>query len=1149
MIDIKIQLFNAFYAKDKFGKEINFRDNKVRALLAYLIVEHDQIHRRNKLVELFWGDAPQERAQHSLRMALTRLRQSLESAGVSDILKSTRQSVKIQLDSDRHWVDVVEFDRLVAKCRKNATNNLAMLPLVYEWMAKAVDLYHGSFLAGLSLSNSPSFDDWLMLHQSRYEQQALIFLDLLAEHALTNQQNEMAENFTYRQLEILPWLENSHRQLMRIFAQRNQWQLVQLQYQKCIQVLDAELGTEPDEETRNLFKQLNSGKISQKTYHPITPKPTQTVSNNLPSAHTSFFGREVERDHLIETLLNDAVPLITVVGPGGVGKTRLTLDAVRQIAIHPDFPDGVWFIPLDGMRVDDKDLNQAIANTIAKAMGLELRKPSKPYEQLLELLRNRRLILVLDNFEQLISGENDGVDFVLDLINLVPRIKVVVTSRRPLNLQLESMISLDGLPVPQILDDRAYNYSSVLLFLERGKRANNIFSLDDETLPAVVEICQLMGGMPLALEMVAVRLREMSCNQILHTLKTNQDLLKSQLRDLPPRHRSMQAVFDWSWSLLELAEKSVLSELSVFRNRFTFEAAQAVTGASSEQIHTLIEHSLIRFDGMRYSLHELLRQFAFEKLAQPEIIQAKHSSFYLKFVLTRREHLIGKDLVRATAEIRQDWENIQQAWSWAISNQEMVDFVEVIVSLGRYLRNNSMIWFGEKLFQEAIDNFQEHRWKVDSIEDLPRQKALGQLWLEMARCYIWSAQYETCVTISQRVITIGKAINSYPLIAGGYLEWGRALWRLGEYQTARELLESVVALAPEQSWQAIQALTTLGNIYSLWGKTEEALNYYKRSLQVQKEADIWSNRAQVLNHLATIATMQGQFKQAVVLLFEVLDASRQFEQEYFQVTTFHNLGLAYSELGQYSKSEEFFKKAMDLSKQLQNRHNETEIWLGLAQLYRRLGQYQESKENLQQAFTLCQQSGEKKAYCEALMQQALLLYAQESFLAAAQASRESVKLIKELGTTEMETDILITVGYCSLALSDYGQAKFAFKCAVDSAKNSGNSLKEIEASAGLANVCLRLDERHTAEILLRKVLKCVEQQISLIGTVLPLDLYWHLSQNLAELDIHGASTVLHYAQALIQDQALTISNLPARRHFLHQPICKKIILQYKMLIE
>jgi tetratricopeptide (TPR) repeat protein len=212
----------------------------------------------------------------------------------------------------------------------------------------------------------------------------------------------------------------------------------------------------------------------------------------------------------------------------------------------------------------------------------------------------------------------------------------------------------------------------------------------------------------------------------------------------------------------------------------------------------------------------------------------------------------------------------------------------------------------------------------------------------------------------------------------------------------------------------------------------------------------------------------------------------------------------------------------------------------MAQLYRRMGQFQESEASLQHALIMCQQSGEKKAYCEALMQQALLLYAQGSYSNAGQACQQSVKLVKELGPTEMETDILITNGYCTLAVQDYHYAKSSFTAALEAAKNVGNTLKEIEARVGLANAWLELGEQDMAEESLREVLPIVEQQTNLMGTVLPFDLYWLLDQSLTELDIKNTSSYLQDAQALIHQHSQAISDTNNRRFFLDQPIVTRI---------
>lgn len=1139
---LKIQLFGAVSAKNEAGQEVRFRDDKVRALLAYLTVERSQVQSREKLLELFWGYASQERAQHSLRMALTRLRQTLGQVELADLVQVTRRTVQLQPHSDRCWIDVVEFDDLAVRCREYAAQDLAGHAFVREWMKRAVELYHGSFLAGISLRDSPSFEHWLLLTQSRYEQQTLGFLGALAEHALVNQQGELAERYARRQLSLLPGHEAAHRQLMRVFAHRGQRQLVLQQYQTCVQELATELDAEPEAETRALLEQLTRGSRFSQPTAPVVAAPTG-APNNLPPSYTPFFGRESERGRLIHALLDDTVPLLTVVGPGGAGKTRLTLDGVRHVLHTPAFQDGVWFVPLDGLRAGDPNLYQAIASTIAQALGLDLLPQAAPHVQLFEQLKPRKTLLILDNFEQLIAGEKDGVDFVLDLIKHAPNLKLLVSSRRSLNLQMEALITLDGLPAPQKADDSAYTYSSVMLFMERGRRANPAFSLDAETLPAVVEICRILDGMPLGLELVAVRLRDMTCQQILQALTTNLDLLRSRLRDLPPRHQSMRAVFDWSWSLLSPEEKRVLSELSVFRGSFTLEAAQIITSADSGQVYALIDHSLVRSGAGRYSVHELLRQFAEEKLAATAPIYRRHSSYYLGFVRQRANRLIGKDLVQASAEIKQEWENVQQAWVWAVSDYDLSGLTTTLDGLGHYLRNSGMLWFGERLFQAALDNLGGSEGAARAEGSIQAQRTIGQLWLELARGYVWSAQYESCAAIARRVIQIGSAIADFDLIAGGNLELGRALWRLGEYHAARAILEGMLPFSTQQAWLETQAVNTLGNISVSQGRFGEAESHYRRALSIQKQADIWSNRVQVLTNLATIAALRGQFAQALGLFSEVLATSRQFNQQYFQISIYLNLGLCHCALGQYVQAEAHLQQGLELSSQIRNRQNQTDILLGLAQLYRRLGRYAASSDYLQQTLDLCRESGEKNAMAEALMQAALLHFAQGHFPEAHQTSQESVRLIQELGPTEVGLDIMIANGYCCLALQDYVGARAAFSTGLDVSQGVGNPLKMIEALAGLAGIHLGQGQRSAAGELLEKVWQQLEQQESLMGAILPYELYWLIVQSLTELNDARAGVLLGKAAALIQTHAQALPDPAARQAFLQQPICRKILAQ------
>ncbi len=287
--------------------------------------------------------------------------------------------------------------------------------------------------------------------------------------------------------------------------------------------------------------------------------------------------------------------LITVVGQGGIGKSRLALVGVEYLIQYPHFTDGVWFVPLNALDGDSKTLTDDIAIAIATALNLELAGKTSPRDQLFSYLKGKRLVLVLDNYEHLLrDGQSqDGVDFVLDMLDHVPTITILITSRKTLNIENEYVLSLDGLPVPHLPNDIALTYPSMQLFLEQGRRVGKDIKITEKTLSELVDTCQFLEGIPLGLELAASRLREMSCAKILHSLRENLDILETQFRDLPVRHRSIRSVFSWSWDLLTEDQQRVLAGLSVVRGGFTLEAAEAVTGAAPEVVFSLLAHSLL----------------------------------------------------------------------------------------------------------------------------------------------------------------------------------------------------------------------------------------------------------------------------------------------------------------------------------------------------------------------------------------------------------------------------------------------------------------------------------------------------------------------------------------------------------------------------
>jgi predicted ATPase len=351
----------------------------------------------------------------------------------------------------------------------------------------------------------------------------------------------------------------------------------------------------------------------------------------LPVSLTPFIGREQELAELGRLMAEPECRCLTLVGPGGIGKTRLAVQTADQH--RNEFAHGIAFIPLASVGAVD-----AVIPAIASAINLAFYGPIDPKVQLLNYLREKQMLLVVDNVEHLlVEGAHPGTiaELLIEILRGAAAIKLLVTSREVLNLQGEWSLEVQGLAFPRVEQvDRFDEYSAVALFVQRARRARPGFEMNAEDKAGVVRLCRLVEGMPLAIELAATWVRILSPPEIASEVEHNLDFLNAQMRDLPERHRSMRAVFDHSWQMLSTEEKRVLGRLSVFRGGFQRQAAEQVVGASLSVLSSLVIRSLLRRTAAgRYDLHELIRQYSASKLAEdpPELhaVQERHSVYYL----------------------------------------------------------------------------------------------------------------------------------------------------------------------------------------------------------------------------------------------------------------------------------------------------------------------------------------------------------------------------------------------------------------------------------------------------------------------------------------------------------------------------------------
>ncbi|RIK44562.1 MAG: hypothetical protein DCC55_02010 [Chloroflexi bacterium] len=1028
------------------GTPVDLGRRTTLALLVYLAVtNHPQS--RDAVATLLWPDSGQSQARKALRRDLTLLTKAIGKQWFviyRDTIALNRNAAP--------WVDVHDFQQLVEVRAADAQ----------EATKKAIALYRGDFLSGFSLSDSPQFDEWQFFQAENYRQKYAQALEKLVQQHTEQADYPTAIDYARRRLALDPLHEPAHRTLMQLYAWSGQQAAALRQYDECVRLLEEELDAPPEAETVQLYGTIKARRLAlphkthpvsevtgpqsdsarkradteRQTQHlepqaqPVSPLPT----HNLPPQTTSFVGRVEEVLEIRRLLCNEPdCRLVTLSGPGGIGKTRLALAAAQSLleapvaaGSTPPFVDGFFFVPLAAVTTAE-----LVVSAIAEALSLTFGGAADRQVQLLNYLRPRGLLLVLDNFEQL----HDAADLLSEMLAAAPATKLLVTSRERLNLQEEWGMDVDALAFPQsavglqgVELETLAAYGAVQLFIQRARRVQTTFQLDDAAGAHVVRICQLVGGMPLALELAATWLRVLSCREIAQEIAQSLDFLATSLRNIPERHRSLRAVFEQSWQMLSEQERTVFRQLAVFEGGFTREAAQAVAGATLLQLSALVDKSLLRYGqdaaGQgRYEIHELLRQFGAEKLQQvageQHAVQERHAEFYTAWLGGLEKGIKSGRQFEVLDAIAADIANVRASWLWAAQQGKVATINRSLLTFERFCHLRGYAQEGATLCLRTLEMLQEGGYPHDPVALHPPLRYETQIpyllcvrgWLSALLGQLDLANELLGAGIAQ-LRQLGAAAR--PHLATFLQRAGSTMYFDGQYVRAHDYLQESLTLftALADNWGIAMSLLLLGLVAEAQSAFMRAQSLLEEGIQRCDKDGEQGMRAYGANALGRIATVLGDYAQAERLVHEALIVRRRMRDRTGTALSLSTLGYTLQAMGRWAEAAACHQESIDL-------HLETGnvLWAAfsrndLANALLEAGQVTPARQLSAESLAIFQQLEDSIGVANCLHNLGKTGRQSEDFATAQRLLRESLALRRTLGNQH----------HVALSLSELGQA-------------------------------------------------------------------------------------------------------------------------------
>ena len=712
---------------------------------------------------------------------------------------------------------------------------------------------------------------------------------------------------------------------------------------------------------------LSSADLPLREFPPV--RSLSTRHHNLPAQTTPFVGREKEIEE-ITGLFEEGNRLVTLAGPGGIGKTRLAIQIAAEI--FEDYDNGVFFIPLD--RFDSPDF---LVPAIAESLHFNISCDVDEKTQLVNYLRGKSVMLVFDNFEHII----EGAVLVSELLAAAPGASALVTSREVLNVRGERPYQVTGLDLPAAGERGTAQSGAVQLFVYNAERIAPRKELTDGDFDYITRICRLLDGQPLGIELAASWFRSHSCSGIFEEIEKNTDFLSSRMRDLPERHRSLRAVFDYSWILLYEEEREVLGKLSVFRGGFDRNAAERIACAGISMLEGLVDKSLLRMGpGNRYEMLYILREYSGRKLAEDDSSLSEtldeHCSYYSEYLSRKLSDMRGEEQRDALEEVTQEIENIKIALDRATANVSVEELERLSLGLRVYFLRRGLYKQGRFLFHTVVDRL--------------RGKAGDDLLTTLIRHY---AVFEFSVGNLQetRELLLGsmkvlREKKSGPELADTLNTLGKVEMLLGDTSAAEDLFEESLVIVKLEDDERLYAATLdcfamlndsirhcsktgmfaeealaiwirLGDIYHIakcysliagtrmtMGEYDGAVEYYTMALEINRKCGHEADIATILNNIAITYAMTDNGEKAQQSANQSLDIRNEIGDRRSASAALANLGVLCHNHRKLETALSYYEEAMAICKEMGYRNGISSHLTNIAQTYHDMGQFEKAME-------------------------------------------------------------------------------------------------------------------------------------------------------------------------------------------------------------